>query len=120
VLGVEPSLYRPPYGIFNGAALAFARRRQWSSVLWSRDPKDYERDSAVEAIVAVTTGGRDGGEIALLHDSDAYASQGAWRRTVAAIPRILEVAAETGLHATRLESDRSHGAQSRCAQAHHP
>ena len=102
-LGAAPALYRPPYGIFNGAALAFAHHRRWSPVLWSRDPKDFEEDATVDAIVAVSTGGARGGEIALLHDSDAYASEGCWERTAAAVPRILEVAATAGVRVARLE-----------------
>jgi peptidoglycan/xylan/chitin deacetylase (PgdA/CDA1 family) len=102
-LGAPPTLYRPPYGIFNGAALAFVRRRRWSPVLWSRDPKDFDADVSVDEIVAVTSGGLRGGEIALLHDSDAFAADGCWRRTVAALPRILDAAAGAGVGVARLE-----------------
>ena len=102
-LGAAPALYRPPYGIFNGAALVIIRRRRWSSVLWSRDPKDFDDDASVDAIVAVTTGDLRGGEIVLLHDSDAYASEGCWRQTAAALPRILDAATSAGMRVTRLE-----------------
>jgi peptidoglycan/xylan/chitin deacetylase (PgdA/CDA1 family) len=106
VLGAVPALYRPPYGIFTGASLAYARRRAWSPVLWSRDPKDFEEQATVDAIVATT--GRDlrGGEIVLLHDCDRYGAPGCWRRTVAALPRIIDAAAAVGVAAARLEPRR--------------
>ena len=33
----------------------------------------------------------------LLHDADDYSAPGSWRRTVAALPRVLDVLAERGL-----------------------
>ena len=33
----------------------------------------------------------------LLHDADDYSAAGSWRRTVAALPRVLETLAERGL-----------------------
>jgi peptidoglycan-N-acetylglucosamine deacetylase len=101
-----PALYRPPYGIFTGASLAYARRCAWSPVLWSRDPKDFEERTTVDAIVATTTLDLRGGEIALLHDCDRYGAPGCWRRTVAALPRIIDAAAAVGVAAARLEPRR--------------
>ena len=34
-------LYRPPYGVLNAAALAFARRRGWTPLLWTRWGRDW-------------------------------------------------------------------------------
>ena len=37
------------------------------------------------------------GDVLLLHDADFYSAEGSWRRTVAALPRVLERIAEEGL-----------------------
>jgi len=105
-LGVGPVLYRPPYGIFTGASLAYARRRAWSTVLWSRDPKDFDGRTTAAAIVATMTRDLRGSEIALLHDCDRYGSPGCWRRTVAALPGILDAARAAGVAAVRVEPGR--------------
>jgi hypothetical protein len=38
----------------------------------------------------------------LLHDSDSYSSRDSWRRTVAALPRILDRLSHEGLAAAKL------------------
>jgi hypothetical protein len=39
------------------------------------------------------------GSILLLHDADDYSAPGSWRRTVLALPRVLDVLAEHGIEA---------------------
>jgi hypothetical protein len=38
--------------------------------------------------------------VLLLHDADDYSAPGSWRRTAAALPRVLDTLAARGLHAT--------------------
>ncbi|HZC30917.1 MAG TPA: polysaccharide deacetylase family protein [Gaiellaceae bacterium] len=83
--GREPTLYRPPYGILNAAALSYARGRGWRTVLWSRWGKDWQRRATGESI-AKKVGRLRAGDVVLLHDADYYSAPGSWRNTVAALP----------------------------------
>jgi peptidoglycan/xylan/chitin deacetylase (PgdA/CDA1 family) len=88
--GQRPRRYRPPYGIFNAAALALARAHRWEPLLWSSDGRDWQRRATADSIAARVTRALRGGDVILLHDADHYSAPGSWRRTVAALPRILE------------------------------
>ncbi len=88
--GKLPRRYRPPYGIFNAAALALARAHGWEPLLWSRDGRDWQRRATADSIAAQATRGLRDGDVILLHDADHYSAPGCWRQTVAALPRILE------------------------------
>jgi len=46
---------------------------------------------------AGATAGLEPGDVVLLHDSDSYSSSGSWRRTVAALPSILDAVATLGV-----------------------
>jgi peptidoglycan-N-acetylglucosamine deacetylase len=95
--GRSPALYRPPYGVANAAALTFARGRGWRTLLWSHWGRDWEARATPESIAALLTAGADEGSVLLLHDADDYSAPGSWRRTVAALPRVLETLAARGL-----------------------
>jgi peptidoglycan/xylan/chitin deacetylase (PgdA/CDA1 family) len=90
-------LYRPPYGIANAAALRLARERSWRTLLWSQWGRDWEERATPESIAARVTDGADEGSVLLLHDADDYSAAGSWRRTAAALPRVLETLAARGL-----------------------
>ena len=86
--GSVPCWYRPPYGVLSGAALAGARRLGLRPVLWTALGRDWEETATPASIVAnIAAGLRPGGAV-LLHD---YAGSGAWRATVAALPRLAEL-----------------------------
>jgi len=90
--------YRPPYGIFNAAALAIARRSGWRPLLWTRWGRDWEAQATPDSIAERLVGGEVApGSVLLLHDADDYAAPESWRRTVAALPRVLDVLAARGL-----------------------
>jgi peptidoglycan-N-acetylglucosamine deacetylase len=95
--GRSPALYRPPYGVANAAALALARGRGWRTLLWSHWGRDWEARATPESIAALLTGGAGPGAVLLLHDADDYSASGSWRRTVAALPRVIETLAARGL-----------------------
>jgi len=93
--------YRPPYGIFNAAALTIAKRHGWRPLLWTHWGRDWEARATPESIVATLFARELGaGSVLLLHDADDYSAEGSWRRTVTALPRILELLAERGLDST--------------------
>jgi peptidoglycan/xylan/chitin deacetylase (PgdA/CDA1 family) len=91
--GRSPSLYRPPYGVFSGPALALVRCRGWSPCLWSKWGWDWSAGATGESIAARATTALAAGDVVLLHDADHYSSPGSWRRTAAALPRVLEAVA---------------------------
>jgi peptidoglycan-N-acetylglucosamine deacetylase len=98
--GVEPALYRPPYGVFSAGALAHVRARGWRPLLWSRWGRDWERRATPASIARRATSGLRPGDVVLLHDSDAYSSERSWRRTTAALPSVLEAVAALGVAAS--------------------
>jgi peptidoglycan-N-acetylglucosamine deacetylase len=98
--GRSPTLYRPPYGTSSATALALARRRGWRTLLWSHWGRDWETRATAESIAALVTGGAGEGSVLLLHDADDYSAPGSWRRTVAALPRVLDTLGERGLKPT--------------------
>jgi peptidoglycan/xylan/chitin deacetylase (PgdA/CDA1 family) len=98
--GRSPRLYRPPYGVLNATALRVARTRGWRTVLWSDWGRDWEARATPESIAALATDGVSEGSVVLLHDADDYSAPGSWRRTVAALPRILQALAQRGLEPT--------------------
>jgi peptidoglycan/xylan/chitin deacetylase (PgdA/CDA1 family) len=95
--GRSPSLYRPPYGVLNATALRVARGHGWRTVLWSHWGKDWQARATPESIAARVTDGAGEGAVLLLHDADDYSAPGSWRRTVAALPRVLDTLAQRGL-----------------------
>jgi peptidoglycan/xylan/chitin deacetylase (PgdA/CDA1 family) len=94
--GVEPRLYRPPYGVFSAPALVLVRRLGWQPLLWSRWGKDWPARATPAQIAGRATKGLTGGDVVLLHDADHYSSADSWRRTVASLPSILAASAATG------------------------
>jgi peptidoglycan/xylan/chitin deacetylase (PgdA/CDA1 family) len=98
--GRSPQLYRPPYGVLNASALRLARERGWRTLLWSHWGRDWEARATPESIAMRVTAGAGEGAVLLLHDADDYSAPGSWRRTVAALPRVLHTLAERGLQAT--------------------
>jgi peptidoglycan-N-acetylglucosamine deacetylase len=84
-----PRLYRPPHGTFSAVGLVLARRR-WRVLLWSRWGRDWAAHATPQSIARKATEGIQPGDVILLHDADHYSSAGSWRKTVAAMPRILD------------------------------
>jgi peptidoglycan/xylan/chitin deacetylase (PgdA/CDA1 family) len=100
--GVAPALYRPPYGVFSSGALAHVRARGWRPLLWSRWGRDWERRATAQSIARRATKDLGPGDVVLLHDSDAYSSDDSWRKTIAALPSLLDAVAALGVSASRV------------------
>ncbi len=97
--GLAPDLYRPPYGVLNAAALRFARQRGWRTLLWTHWGRDWERRATPDSIAVLATRGAGDGAVLLLHDADDYSARGSWRRTAAALPRVIDTLRARGLQA---------------------
>jgi peptidoglycan/xylan/chitin deacetylase (PgdA/CDA1 family) len=98
--GVAPALYRPPYGVFSSGALEHVRSRAWRPLLWSTWGRDWERRATPASIARRATRRLRPGDVVLLHDSDAYSSEGSWRRTAAALPSVIDAVAALGVPAS--------------------
>lgn len=101
--GVEPRLHRPPYGIFSAAGLAVVRRAGLRPFLWSRWGRDWAARATPESIARLATRNLRNGDVLLLHDADFYSAAGSWKRTVGALPRILDEIEQRGLRAAPLD-----------------
>jgi peptidoglycan-N-acetylglucosamine deacetylase len=88
--GREPVSYRPPYGVFSSGGLRLVRRRGWRPLLWSRWGRDWGARETAAAIARRATRDLEAGDVVLLHDADHYSAPDSWRRTVAALPRVIE------------------------------
>jgi peptidoglycan/xylan/chitin deacetylase (PgdA/CDA1 family) len=88
--GVEPSWFRPPFGILSFSALRAARRAGLATVLWTTWGRDWRREATPETVVSdVTRRYVDGGTV-LLHDSDCTSYPGSWRASLGALPRLAD------------------------------
>lgn len=88
--GRRPRLHRPPYGLYSAATLRVVRRAGLEPVLWSRHGRDWSRRATPRSIARRLGANLRPGEVLLLHDADHYAADGSWRRTLAALPWVLE------------------------------
>ncbi|MGI8557243.1 MAG: polysaccharide deacetylase family protein, partial [Solirubrobacteraceae bacterium] len=95
--GVQIDTYRPPYGVFNAAALALARSYNWRPLLWSGWGRDWEARATPRSIVRRLCAHAGEGSVLLLHDADDYGSAGSWRRTLGALPLLWEQLERRGL-----------------------
>jgi peptidoglycan/xylan/chitin deacetylase (PgdA/CDA1 family) len=100
--GVTATLHRPPYGIYSWPALRAVRTRGWTPVLWSRWGRDWTRRATAAGITAKVAADVREGDVLLLHDADDYSAPDSWRRTVAALPRVLEAVGDAGLSFAQL------------------
>jgi peptidoglycan-N-acetylglucosamine deacetylase len=97
--GVELRTLRSPFGAVSLSTLRFASRAGMRVVGWSRWGRDWERRATPAAIARRVAHAAEGGDILLLHDSDAYSAAGSWRRTADALPEVGELLAARGLRA---------------------
>jgi peptidoglycan/xylan/chitin deacetylase (PgdA/CDA1 family) len=95
--GHAPGFHRAPYGIYSAAGLLAARARGLEPLLWSQWGRDWRASATAPGIADCATERVSAGDVILLHDADYYSAPGSWRRTAAALPRILEEVRRRGL-----------------------
>jgi peptidoglycan/xylan/chitin deacetylase (PgdA/CDA1 family) len=102
--GVEPRLFRPPYGRFSEASYTAARELGLTPVYWSGWGFDWEpipADRIAETAIRDLTPGT----ILLLHDSPRYAYRPSAAPTAEALPAILAAMKERGLEPVTVPAD---------------
>lgn len=94
--GVQPCIFRPPYGGRSSALDKLLERERMMDILWNVDPADY---SGVPADITAerTIDGIERGNIVLLHDGG-----GDEATTLAALPRILRAIKKRGFEAVTI------------------
>ena len=95
--GRRPRLFRPPYGVLTGGALAAARRLGLTPVLWGAWGREWAPGATPESVYASLAARLHGGVTVLLHDSDCTSPPGSARAALGALPRLLDACADQGL-----------------------
>ena len=91
VLGITPTLFRPPYGITKNGMAKEASRRGQDVILWSSTGNDWnKRYSAAQIASNVLRNAAPGG-IALMHDGGGDRS-----KTVAMLPGLIDTLKKRG------------------------
>jgi peptidoglycan/xylan/chitin deacetylase (PgdA/CDA1 family) len=86
--GARPTLWRPPFGSFNGLVTSIASSLGLSMRLWDIDPADFTMPGT-DVIVSRVVDNVTDGAIVLLHDGSPDGS-GDRSQTVAALPTIID------------------------------
>jgi len=74
IIGSAPTLFRPPYGVFDFATIRIAENAGQRFVMWDVDSKDYRHTGTYEIVARVVPQSRRG-SIILLHDNGATADR---------------------------------------------
>ncbi|MFF5994851.1 polysaccharide deacetylase family protein [Lysinibacillus sp. KU-BSD001] len=72
--GIEPVLFRPPYGAYNNDVVHYAKMNDYSMILWSVDSLDWKSRNPV-AINDIVTNNVTNGSIVLMHDIHASTAE---------------------------------------------
>jgi peptidoglycan/xylan/chitin deacetylase (PgdA/CDA1 family) len=97
VTGTAPTRYRPPYGVLTTSTLHATRRLDLTPVLWTAWGRDWSAKATPQSVFDTVNGRLAGGGTVLLHDSDCTSAPGSWRRTLAALPRLIDEVDRRGL-----------------------
>jgi peptidoglycan/xylan/chitin deacetylase (PgdA/CDA1 family) len=106
IAGRRVRAYRPPKGHWDARGAAVARALALRPWLWTLDPSDWRGDASRDALLERLQGLGDG-DVVLLHDGVQGAESPAAHdrsATVAALPRLLDLAADRGLRPVRLDA----------------
>ena len=95
--GRQPRWFRPPYGVLTTATLAACARLDLTPMLWTSWGRDWEGKATPQSVFDTVNGTLAGGGTVLLHDSDCTSAPGSWRRTIAALPRLIDEVDRRGL-----------------------
>ena len=83
VYGGPTALFRPPFGNLDNGVATQALEQNDAVIMWSVDPKDWDRPGTTSIVNTVINGATPGG-IVLMHDGGGDRSQ-----TIAALPQII-------------------------------
>jgi peptidoglycan/xylan/chitin deacetylase (PgdA/CDA1 family) len=97
--GIQPRLFRPPYGVLSGPALLAARNLGLTPVLWGTWGREWSPGATPDSVYATLTAHLHGGVTVLLHDSDCTSPPGTWAAALGALPMLLDECARRGLAA---------------------
>ena len=67
LIGIRPSLFRPPYGDYNDRVISVSRAEGYEAVQWSIDSLDW-KDRGTQDIIKQCTYRVDNGDIVLFHN----------------------------------------------------
>lgn len=96
ILGIEPDLFRPPYGAYDRELLSELGARGYrAAVMWTVDSLDWREPGPDQVAAKVLTSARDGA-IVLMHVGS--------RDGVAALPSIIDTLRSTGYRFVRLDA----------------
>jgi peptidoglycan/xylan/chitin deacetylase (PgdA/CDA1 family) len=90
VTGSRPTIFRPPYGLFNRIVFAQALQQNLSTTLWNNEARDWTTPGVNVIVRRILNLARYGG-IILLHDGGGFRAQ-----TVAALPIIITALKQRG------------------------
>ncbi|WOP17228.1 polysaccharide deacetylase family protein [Raineyella sp. LH-20] len=80
VIGVRPTLMRPPYGSYNSTVTSIAGQQGMAVILWNNDTLDWQSRNTA-SVISRATGSATPGGIILMHDL--------YPTTVDAVPSII-------------------------------
>lgn len=95
VLGNEPKLFRPPYGVRGRRIMQMAKQAGWKSIYWTQAGWDWTEISGKE-VARRTLKHPQPGSILLLHDSDGPSLEADRQRTVEALEIIIQELRDLG------------------------
>lgn len=95
--GVEPTWFRPPFGILSYGALRGARRAGLSTVLWTSWGRDWRKEATPASITDDVLRRYVQGGTVLLHDTDGESYRNSWRNTLGALPLLADAFAARDL-----------------------
>ena len=88
ITGVEPTLFRPPYGDYNNATIDATESMGMKCIQWDVDSLDWKDNATPDTIYQKVTGKVKNGSIVLFHNDAEH--------TPAALPNILKTLKEQG------------------------
>jgi len=96
-LGVRPTFFRPPYGVFNTTVLTQANLMGLTTIIWNDEARDWLRPG-IDVISSRILGLAGNGAIILLHDGGGNRYQ-----TVKALPTIITTLRAEGYNFVTLQ-----------------
>lgn len=88
--GLSPSLFRPPEGVASENVVAAAARLNYNVILWTVDPRDWEKTTTAQSVIDCILTNVKSGSIILCHDGVSRDDSVTPEAIAAIIPALLE------------------------------